>query len=206
MTNRFSGPATDEAEPVSAEKHKRNSGDPHDRKPVPGVSVRELYDERNWTALGGLALIAVGVMYLLQDLIGFSFNLWSLLLLGVGGWLVMTGYQAYQAHGNTWDTVTRNRMIAGALIGAFGLIGMFDFNLWGLLLMGTGGWLGHDTWQKVENTGGEWTDPTRTRMAVAVALGVIGLFAFMNMGSAWSVMLIVFGGAMLYRHFNRHGG
>ena len=214
MSGKDAAPTTNETEPVPA-THQRANGSgprpprkndatpPRDPRPVPDIDLRALWEERNWTALGGLALLVVGCLVLLEDLFGLNLNLWSMLLVGIGGWLMFDAYQTFQAHAQRWAGTSRNRMLAGGLMVAVGVMGMFDFDLWGLVLLGAGGWLGYDTYQKVEADGGTWTDQSRTRLGVAIALGVIGFFAFFNMGSAWPVILIVIGAAMLYRHFNR---
>lgn len=178
-------------------KNKRAS----DSRPMPGLNVRELIEERNWSALAGLALIGLALLSAFQSMFDVDFNLWSLLLLGLGGWLLVDTYKTYEQQGRTWAENTRNRMLAGALIGLIGLMGMFDINWWGLLLIGVGGWLGYDTNQQVQSMGGVWTDHLRNRMIAAAVIGGLGLFGFLNLGSTWPVILIVIGIAMLYRHF-----
>lgn len=172
-----------------------------DARPLPGIDVRQLIEERNWAALAGLALIGVAFLTLFQRALDVDFNLWSLLLLGVGGWLAFEAYQTYTQQGQTWVGNTRNRMLAGAVIALVGLLGMFHVNWWGLLLIGVGGWLAFDTYQQAESAGGLWTDHLRNRMIAAAVVGGLGLFGFLNLGSAWPVILIVIGAAMLYRHF-----
>jgi hypothetical protein len=214
MSERYddSGTVTDEAEPISSEKPKRHNGtDPHKKKKhtpdsgaVPGINFRELYEERNWTALAGLGLIAVGVLYLFQGLLSIHLNLWSLALLGVGGWLVVDAWQRYTAAGQVWVENTRTRLMVGGLAALVGLLGMLDVNWAALFLMGAGGWLGYDTWQKYEANGRAWTDRTRNRMFVAAALGVLGLYSFLHLGSSWPVVLIIIGAAMVYRRVSRN--
>lgn len=172
-----------------------------DTRAVPGIDVRQLIEERNWAALAGLALIGVALLTVFQRTLDVNFNLWSLLLLGIGGWLAFESYQRYTQQGRTWVGNTRNRLLAGALIALIGLLGILDVNWWGLLLIGVGGWLGFDTYQQVESAGGTWTDHLRNRMIAAAVIGGLGLFGFLNLGSAWPLILIVIGAAMLYRHF-----
>jgi hypothetical protein len=190
--------------PARDSKPKRNGHDPRKAKngadPLPGVNLRELYEERNWTALGGLALIGVGVLYLLGDLVGLDFNLWALSLLALGGWLVFDGWQTYQAAGEQWVENSRNRVLGGGVIMLVGLMGTLHLNWWGLLLLGVAGWLGYDTWQTVERSGGEWSQRARNRAIAAGAIGLIGLFGLVNLGSAWSWLLVIAGGIMIYRH------
>lgn len=204
-----SGPAAYEAEPIPGEKAKRANGTAGrkrkpDTRPVPGLDIRELLEEHNWTALAGLGLLGVGILYLLQGWIGIDLNLWSLATLGIGGWLIVNGYQQYTAAGQVWVGASRNRVLAGSIVAAIGLVSILDLSWWGLLLLGVGGWLGYDTWQKVEAAGGVWTNHARNRIGAAVVIGAIGLFGFFNLGGAWSVILIVIGAAMLWRHFGKN--
>ncbi|MBN1565348.1 MAG: PrgI family protein [Anaerolineae bacterium] len=172
--------------------------------PLPGISLRELYAERNWMALGGLALIGVGALYLLGDLMGMSFSLWALSLLAIGGWLAYDGWHQYQAAGQQWVDNSRNRVLGGGVIMLVGLMGTLQLNWWGLLLLGVAGWLGYDTWQTVEQTGGEWSPRSRNRAWAAGAIGLVGLFGLVNLGSAWSWLLVIAGGIMIYRHMQGH--
>ncbi|MCD4685259.1 MAG: hypothetical protein K8S97_04920 [Anaerolineae bacterium] len=181
--------------------HKHDNSKPGGRM-IPDINVRELIEERNWAALIGLSLIGVGLLYALQGLLGFSFNLWSLLMLGLGGWLAYDGWQTYEQQDRAWTDNVRNRLLAGGLLLVIGVMGMIDLNWWGLLLLGVGGWLGYDTWQKVEDTGGVWTEQTRNRMLMAGIVGTFGLFGFLTIGGAWAIILIGIGAFMLYRHFS----
>jgi hypothetical protein len=214
MSERFdnSGTATDEAEPISSDKPKRGNGtDPRKKKKsdsrpgaLPGINFRELYEERNWTALAGLALIGLGVLYLFQNLLNLHLNLGSLALLGVGGWLAVDAWQRYEAAGKVWVENTRTRLMVGGLATLIGLLGMLNVNWAAVFLMSAGGWLGYDTWQKYEANGRTWTDRTRNRMFVAAALGVLGLFGILHLGSSWPVVLIIIGAAMVYRRVSRN--
>jgi hypothetical protein len=203
-----SGPTTNEAEPIYGEKAGRANGAngrkrKPDSSPLPGLDIRELVEERNWTALAGLGLIGVGILYLLQGWIGIDLNLWSLAMVGIGGWLMFDGYQKYTTAGQTWVGTSRNRLMAGAIVASIGLVSILNLSWWGLMLLAVGGWLGYDTWQKVEAAGGVWTDRARNRMGAAAVIGAIGVFGFFNLGGAWSVILIAIGAAMLWRHFGR---
>jgi hypothetical protein len=197
------GPITSEAEPVPADKLKRNGSRPASKSDLPGINIRELYEERNWTALAGLALVGVGVLFLLQDMLGISLNLWSLAMLGIGGWLMVDAWQKYDAAGRAWVGNTRNRMLGGGLIAMVGLVSIMNLSWWGLMLLGVGGWLAYDTWQRYEANGRVWTEYTRNRMAAAGIIGFVGLFGFFHLGSAWSLILIAVGVTMLYRHFSK---
>lgn len=203
-----SGQTSNEAERIASDTAGRAYGANGrkrmaDSRPLPGLDIRELVEERNWTALAGLGLIGVGILYLLQGWIGISLNLWSLAMVGIGGWLAFNGYQQYTAAGQTWVGTSRNRLLGGIVVGAIGLVSILNLSWWGLILIGAGGWLGYDTWQKVEAAGGVWTDHARTRMGAAAITGAIGLFGFLNLGGAWSAILIVAGAAMLWRHFGK---
>lgn len=169
---------------------------------LPGIDVRELIEERNWAALIGLGLIGVGLLYALQGLLGFSFNLWSLLMFGLGVWLAYDGWQTYEQQGRAWTDNVRNRLLAGGLLILIGVMGMIDINWWGVLLLVIGGWLGYDTWQRVQDTGGVWTEHTRNRLLIAGIVGAFGLFGFLNIGGAWAIILIGIGAFMIYRHFS----
>lgn len=172
-----------------------------DSRPVPGLDVRELIAERNWAALAGLGLIGVALLHLLAGALDMDFNLWSLLLLGIGGWLGFDAYRTYEQQNRTWAGNTRNRLLAGGLIALIGLMGLFDINWWGLMLIAVGGWLGYDTYQKAEATGA-WTGHLRNRAWAAGLIGGLGLLGFIGIGTVWAVILIAIGGYMLYRHFN----
>jgi hypothetical protein len=174
---------------------KRKSSDP-----LPGVNIRELVEERNWTALAGLALIGLGLVYIVMDVLNISFALWAWMLLAAGAWLTFDAWQKYDAAGRQWVGNTRNRMMAGAVIALIGLMGAMHINWWGVLLLGTGGWLGYDTWQKVESAGRVWTQRTRNRMFAAGALALIGFFSLIPSWSIWPLLIIVIGAVMLYRH------
>jgi hypothetical protein len=189
---------------IEAKPKRTNGHDPRKSKhndPLPGISIRELYEERNWTALAGLGLLGVGLLYLFGDLFNISINLWALSLLGIGGFLMLDGWQKYQAAGERWVENSRNRVFGGGVIALVGLMGTLHLNWWGLLLIGAAGWLGYDTWQKAEDSGGEWSQVARNRMLAAGAIGLIGLFGLVNLGSAWSWLLIIAGGIMIYRHW-----
>lgn len=176
----------------------RRTGDP-----LPGISVRELYTERNWTALAGLGLMGIGLLYLFGMLIDISISLWAFGLLGIGGWLIYDGWQKYQDAGQRWVENSRNRVYGGGLIALIGLLGIMDLNWWGMLLLGVAGWLAYSTWQKASEAGIQWADDprARNRMTAAGIIGLIGLFGLINLGSAWSWLLIIAGGIMLYRHW-----
>lgn len=180
----------------------KNGGSKSGARGMPGINVRELIEERNWAALIGLSLIGVGLLYALQGLIGVSFNLWSLLMLALGGWLVYEGWKTYEQQNRDLTDNVRNRWLAGGLLLVIGVMGIIDLNWWGLLLIVIGGWLGYDTWQKVEANGGVWTEQTRNRLLIAGIVATFGLFGFLNIGGAWAIILIGIGAFMLYRHFS----
>jgi len=169
-------------------------------RPIPGINVRELYEERNWTALAGLGLIAVGLLFVVQDVLGIHFDLWALALIGIGGWLMVDGWQDYTERGKKWTDRSRARMTGGVVIALIGLLAAFDLNGWGLLLMGIGGALALEAWRKYEANSRVWTDSTRKRMIAGVFLAVLGFFALFNMWSTWPLILIAIGVVMLYGH------
>jgi hypothetical protein len=209
MTDQFnhSDPATPTAEPVPDRERPRNGAGARKTKradPLPGISVRELVAERNWTALGGLGLIVLGVLTLFGDMFGLHISLWAVLLLGVGTWLMFDGWQQYQAAGQVWVGKSQNRVIGGGVVALVGLLDLLRLNWWGMLLIGVGVWLAYTTWQGVEADGGAWTDRARHRLWAAALIGIIGLFSFFNLGSAWPWLLILGGGFMLYRRFGGH--
>jgi hypothetical protein len=177
---------------IMSEKPKR------DPRPLPGINIQELIAERNWVALGGLALIALGVLYMVQDVLGIDFNLWSVALVGLGGWLMIDGWQSYQDHHRTWVGASRNRVVAGAVIALVGLVSVLDISGWTLFLLVIAGVLGYDARQKYEANGRVWTEPARTRMIAAAVIGVIGLFGLLNLWSTWPLLLIVLGAVMLF--------
>jgi len=209
------GPATNEAESVPPHRHgrsngakraKRKHGAAPDLRPVPPVSVRALVEERNWTALAGLALLGTGVLILLQDVLGLHLrlNLWALMLLGLGGWLIMDGWQRHERASHTWDDIARRRVQFGALIAAIGLLGILELNWWSLLLVVIGARLGIDTWRQVEAAGHVWTRRQRHKMLFAVVVGGLGLLTLMNLGSAGPLLLILIGGGLLIERASTH--
>ena len=171
---------------------------PPSSDPLPGFNLRELYEERNWAALAGLVLVALGVVYLVETLLGFDLNLWALAMAGIGGWLSYEAWQEYQEQGRTWSDRARNRLTGGIAIGAIGLLGLFSVSLWGVLLLGVGGWLGYDTWQKYQDAGRTWTPPIRNRMLVAGGLGLVGLMVMAGSWNLWALALIGVGLALLF--------
>jgi hypothetical protein len=169
---------------------------------VPSLSVRELLEERNWTALAGLALVGVGVLILLEDALTVRLSLWALLLLGLGGWLAWDGWQRQQQTG-AWDSAARNRAFFGGIIALVGLIGLLDLNWWGLLLMVLGARLGQQTWQRYQRGGRLWTAGLRRRVFLAVALGAIGLFSFLHLGSTGPLLLVLLGAGLFLERASR---
>lgn len=194
---------TDKPKHNNGSSKRKNTGD---APSIPGLDLRELYAERNWTALAGLALFALAGLWALQSLLGIDLQLWSLALLGIGGWLVFQSWTASQGDFSRLDESARHRLLAGAGMIAIGALSMIHFDWWALLLIGAGGWLGYDTWQRHESVGRIWTRQTRNRMFMAAALGLLGLSSLISMGSAW-LLLIIIGAAMLYgRVGKRHCG
>ncbi|MBN1200363.1 MAG: hypothetical protein JXJ20_00775 [Anaerolineae bacterium] len=192
---KINGQAVYEAEPVSRQaKTKREAN----TSPVPDINIRELVEERNWTALGGLALIALGVLYLFEGLLGLDISLWSVGLLGIGGWLMLDAWSNYQDNNRTWVQRDRNRLVGGAVIVLIGLAGILDLNLWEWVLLGIGGWLMIDAYQRYERNGHEWTTKARNRMIGGIVVAALGAISLFSLSNAWSLVLIVLGGAMLF--------
>ena len=194
-SSQFSGPDSGRT------KRKRTNGS-LDGRPVPPVSIQALLDERNWTALAGLALLATGVLLAIGGLLGMSFNLWALGLAAVGGWIAASGWLRYQDAGQRWDDTSRNRAVFGGLTALVGLLGLLQFNAWSIILFGAGGWLAYDTWQRFENGGRVWTPTLRNRAIAAAVLGVIGLSSLIHVGGA-GLLLIVIGVALLFGRTRR---
>lgn len=197
--------ATYEAEPIPVELRKSNGSDPRQKRkntgdPLPGINIRELVDERNWTALAGLALIGLGALYIIQRTLNLDFVLWAWMLLAAGGWLMADAWQKYRAAGQRWVGHTRNRMVGGAVTALVGLLGTLHISWSGLSLLGFGAWLGYDAWRKYNAAGHVWTERTRRRMVVAGGVALLGLFILLPSWSAWPLLVIVVGGVMLYRH------
>jgi len=168
--------------------------------PLPGLNVRELVEERNWSALAGLGLITLGALYVVADVLNLNFVLWAWMLMGAGGWLMVDAWQKYQSAGKEWVGSTRNRLLFGGLIALVGLFGTLRIDWWALLLMGAGGWLAWDTWKQVQAAGRTWTRRQRNRMLVAGVVGLIGFLALFPSWSTWPLLLIIIGAVMLYRH------
>jgi hypothetical protein len=181
---------------ASSEKRKRSS---HARA-IPGINLQELVAERNWSALAGLGLIAFGLLYLVQDFFGIHFNLWSVGLIGIGGFLMIDAWQTYQENDHTWAGAARNRMTGGAVIALIGLIAALNLSGWTLLLLAIAGALGFDSWQKYQDSGRVWTGKARKRMVAAVVVGLIGLASLIHWWSTWPLLLIILGAAMFFGH------
>lgn len=164
---------------------------------VPGINLRELITERNWTALAGLGLLAIGVLYVVDSWLGLDFELWSLLLIVLGGWLLLDGWRDYEAAGRTWESRARNRVFAGVMVAALGLFGLFELNTWSWLLIILAGWLAYDTWQRYETTGRVVTQTVRNRFIGAGIMATLGLLGALNWWSAWPLLLIALGLALL---------
>jgi len=200
----FSG----DAEPVPSEVRQLPPGHslppppPRDGRPVPPVSVRVLLEERNWTALAGLALMGVGVLILVQDALTIRLSLWALLLLGLGGWLALDGWNRAQ-RARDWDSTARNRALFGGVMVLIGLIGLLNLNWWGLLLLALGVRLGQQTWRSYQQGGGVWTTGLRRRAFLALAVSAIGLLSFLHLGSAWPLLLVILGAALFLERVGR---
>jgi hypothetical protein len=190
---------------VEAKPKRKSNGSKHKNNgdPLPGLNINELIEERNWTALVGLGLIGVGLVYVVFHVLNISFALWAWLMLAGGAWLAYDAWKDFDASGRVWAGKARNRMIAGVLIALVGLLNALRIDWGGLLLLGAGGWLGYDTWQKYDAVGRIWTQQTRNRMFIAGALIVLGLFSFIPSWSTWPLLIIVIGVVMLYRHNSR---
>lgn len=201
-----------EAEPVPPEIRQRFPGNgasraplPRDDRPVPPLSLRDLVEERNWTALTGLGLVGVGVLILAQDALTLHLRLWALLLVGLGGWLAWDGWQRYQ-HVGTWDSTARNRFLFGGITVLVGVIGLLDLNWWGLLLLTLGLRFGQQTWRGYQRGGRVWTVSLRRKMFLAIVLSAIGLFSFFNLGSAGPLLLVIIGAGLFLERAGRRNG
>lgn len=205
--DRHATPPEFEASRSPANRHRAGNGSPsalpsRDTRPVPSLSVPELLEDRNWTALAGLALVGVGMLILLEDALTVHLSLWALLLLGLGGWLAWDGWQRYQRTG-AWDSIARNRAFFGGVIALVGLIGLLDLNWWGLLLMVLGARLGQQTWQRYQRQGRVWTAGLRRRALLAMVIGAIGLFSFLHLGSAGPLLLVILGAGLILERAGR---
>lgn len=164
---------------------------------VPGINLRELVAERNWTALAGLGLLVIGALYVVDSWLGLDFQLWSLLLIVLGGWLALDGWRGYEAAGRTWEDRSRNRVFAGGMVTALGLFGLFELNTWSWLLIILAGWLAYDTWQRYDAAGRVMTQTARNRFIGAGIMAALGLLGSLNWWSAWPLLLIALGIALL---------
>jgi hypothetical protein len=192
------GAAPYEGAPVPADsrKQKRKNG----RDPLPGVSLRELLAERNWTALAGLGLIALGVLWIVANFLNIHFALWAWVMMALGGGLMFDAWQTYSAAGRVWIENTRNRMLGGGVIALVGLMGALNLSWWAVMLLVIAGWLAHKTWKEYTASGRTWTARVSNRFFAAGLLGLIGLSGLTSVWSVWPLLLVVIGGVMLYRH------
>lgn len=170
---------------------------------VPGINLRELIADRNWTALAGLGLIAVAGLYAIDRWLGLDFQVWTLLLVVLGAWLFLDGWRSYEDAGRVWEDRARSRVIAGGLILALGVFGLFELNMWAWVLLILAGWLAYDTWQRYEANGRVMTQLVRSRWIAAALLAGLGLLGSLNWWTAWPLILIVIGIAMLTGMFGR---
>jgi len=164
---------------------------------VPGINLRELIEDRNWTALAGLGLMAVGVLYAIDRWLGLDFNLWTVLLIVLGGWLFLDGWREYEDAGRVWVERARNRATAGGAITALGVLGLFELNTWAWLLLILAGWLVYDTWRRYEANNRVLTQTARNRLIAAAAIAALGLLGSLNWWSMWPLLLIALGVALL---------
>ena len=120
-----------------------------------------------------------------------------LLLIALGGGLALDGWRDYKAAGRTWEDRSRNRIFAGVLVTALGLFGLFELNSWGWLLIILAGWLAYDTWQRYIAAGRMMTPTVRNRFLGAGIMAALGLLGSLNWWSAWPLLLIALGVALL---------
>lgn len=174
-----------------------------DNRPIPGINVRELIEERNWAALAGLGLVVVGLLSLFGDLLDLDFNLWSAGLLAIGGWLAFDGWQRYERAGRRWSDQSRNRLVGGSLIAGVGALSIMELGGWEWFLLVIAGALLYNAYQHYERAGNVWTEQSRSRLIGGIAVALIGLFGLINMWATWPLILIGVGVAMLFRRSRR---
>ncbi|HML23625.1 MAG TPA: hypothetical protein PKD09_18360 [Aggregatilinea sp.] len=175
-----------------------NSGSKN-KGPIPGINIPELIEDRNWTALGGLSLILVGILYLFGDIFDLDFNLWSLALLGIGGWLAYDGWTDYNRMSRHWTDRSRNRVVGGLAIVLVGALSIFNLSGWAWLLMLGAAVLLYDAYQRYQRAGRVWTDKARSRMIFGGVLALLALSSLINLWAAWPLILIGIGVAMLLK-------
>ncbi|NDJ78629.1 MAG: hypothetical protein GYB65_20460 [Chloroflexi bacterium] len=204
MSEKPNGHPVNEAEPIPAEKVRRSNGSrprTANRDPIPGINLRELYEERNWTALAGLGLVGLGLLFLVEQVLDIDINLWGAILVLIGGGLLYTAWEEYNANHQTWTDRARKRLTGGAVIGAIGILATFDINWWGAILLAVGGWLAYTAYQRYEANNNEWTDRERNRLVFGAILGVVGVLVLVGMGWLWPLVIIVTGAALLFSVF-----
>ena len=175
-----------------------NSGSKNNR-PIPGINIPELIEERNWTALAGLGLILVGFLYLFGDILDLDFNLWSFALLGIGGWLAYDGWTKFSRAGHHWTDQSRNRVVGGAVIVLVGALSIFNLSGWAWLLLLASAALLYDAYQRYERAGRTLSDKARSRLIFGGILALIALSSLINVWAAWPLILIGIGVAMLLK-------
>lgn len=196
-----------DAEPIPSEVRRGSPSNgfrsARDSRPVPPLSLRALVEERNWTALVGLALIGAGLLVFVGDVLHLHLRLWALLLLGLGGWLAADSWSRYERAGRVWDDTARSRALFGGVTVLVGLLSLFNLNWCGLLLIAFGGKLGHDTWRRFTSGGRVWTAGLRRRAFLALIVGGIGLLSLFGLGSAAPLLLILIGVGLFIERVSR---
>ena len=96
-----------------------------------------------WRWMGGMLLIGLGVLFLLQNAGFFTqfANWWALFLLLPAAGTLSTGLAAYRRHGNHWTQESIGPVLAGLLFLGLTMVFLFNLNLslFGpLLLIGAG--------------------------------------------------------------------
>lgn len=174
-----------------------------EKQKLPGINIHELIEERNWMALVGLALIGVGLLYFVQDLLGLHFTLWNLFLIGVGGWLLYDTWKKYNAAGLALTDTIRNRFLIGGALVSMGLLAALQISVWGVFMLVIAGWLAYDTWRDYKANGHTMTEQLRNRFIGAGIAALVGLFGLIHLGITWPLIFIVIGLVMLFRYIGR---
>jgi cation transport ATPase len=90
--------------------------------------------------MGGIVLIAIGVVFLAQQLFGIALsgNWWAIFIFAPAITLLYSGYSAY-SKGHVWTAQARGQISAGTMVMIVAVLALFGrWDLWPLFLIAGG--------------------------------------------------------------------